>query len=60
MGKADDRLLMRAKGMLAFVISAEPRFLGSLAKSVGSDAIRAVLRTPQISFYHDNTVLNLE
>jgi hypothetical protein len=59
-GEADDRLLMHCKGMLAFVISAEPLFLRTLVKHVGSEVIRSVLRAPPISFYRDDALLELD
>lgn len=59
-GVADDRLLMRCKGMLAFVISAEPLFLRSLIRYYGNDVIRNILRTPPIKFYRDESLIELE
>lgn len=56
----DDPHLMRCKGMLAFVISAEPRFLHSLIRAYGRDLVRSILRAPQISLYQDPTLIDLE
>lgn len=55
----NDRLLMRCKGYLAFVISAEPRFLHSMIRSYGATFIRSILRSENISFYPDISALDL-
>ena len=60
LGQADDRLMTHCKGMLAFIISAEPSYLRSLRKSVGTEVIKAVLKAPQISFYRDELSTALE
>lgn len=58
-GELDDVELMRCKGLLAFVIAAEPTFLRSLIDTYGRDTIRAILRTPRMSFYRGDEVLSL-
>lgn len=50
-GESSDELLMHCKGMLAFVVSAEPSFLRTLSETYGRDFIRQVLRAPQVSLY---------
>jgi RNA-directed DNA polymerase len=58
-GELDDRGVMRCKGLLAFVVAAEPSFLGSLVKTYGRDTIRGILRTPPMMFYRpENEVFN--
>lgn len=59
-GDADDRLLMYCKGMLAFVIAAEPSFMKSLYGTYGADFIRGILRAPQISFYAEELMAGTE
>jgi RNA-directed DNA polymerase len=59
-GEATDRLLMHCKGMLAFVISAEPLFMRSLINHVGREVVQSVLRTPQLTFYRDDASLELD
>jgi RNA-directed DNA polymerase len=55
--KATDFQIMRCKGMLAFALSAEPTFVRSLARVYGRDAIRSILRTPNISFHREDDIL---
>ena len=51
MGMLDDLGIMRCKGLLAFVVAAEPSFLRSLVDAYGRETIKAILRSPQMSFY---------
>ncbi|MEO8453862.1 MAG: retron St85 family RNA-directed DNA polymerase [Sphingomicrobium sp.] len=59
-GNSDDRLLMRCKGMLGFVIAAEPSYLHSLIDAYGRDKIKAILHAPQVSFYREIELEDIE
>ncbi len=47
----DDENLMWCKGMISFILSAEPSFIKSLYKSYGEEFIRSVARAPIVTFY---------
>lgn len=50
-GEPSDELVMRCKGMLGFVLAAEPSHISSLVRTFGRDLITSIKRAPQISLY---------
>ena len=54
-GQRDPEMLMRTKGLLAFLVSAEPGYLASLSKTYGREILRDIFRMENIKFYRDLT-----
>lgn len=50
-GQRDPKSLMRTKGLLAFLVSAEPTYLASLSKSYGPELLREIFTMENITFY---------
>ena len=55
-GPNDEHLRMWCKGMLAFVISAEPSMMKSLYARYGADFVRGLLRSPNAKFYSSDII----
>lgn len=54
----NEALLMWCKGMLSFVMSAEPSHMRSIYRKFDRDFIRSVIRADNISFYYGKIIEN--